>query len=94
MTLTVAEVRSLLNGAYNSTPQEAPHGRFWDRPLEEWANAPMVQRDDPRNSLLVRALQGDPPFDGTVLQQMPKDGSKLSQDAINAIVEWIAAGAR
>jgi len=46
----------------------------------------------PENSNIIKALQGDPPFDGSIFQQMPADGPPFFSPAqIQPLADWIKA---
>jgi hypothetical protein len=80
---TFSDIVKLLNSLYNNDPNigNAPHGAFWQNTTrnafvaiqtDNWGvNGPLVKLGDPQGSNLYLALAGKPPFDGSVLQQMP-----------------------
>jgi hypothetical protein len=44
------------------------------------------------NSNIIKALEGNPPFDGTIFPQMPADGPPyFTQDQIQPLADWIDA---
>src|SRR5215471_6296954 len=47
---------------------------------------------DAAKSNIIRALQGDPPFDGSVFEQMPADGPPFFDPGdIQPLADWINA---
>lgn len=107
---TFADVQNALDNFVNANDYpvaEAKHGVFWHRGTtadEQYQNfvtgdaipgVPIIKKDDGANSNIILALSGLPPFDGSEFNQMPEGGPPfLDQPTIDAISNWITAGAK
>jgi hypothetical protein len=67
------------------------HGNIVNIPSEEAPTLARVKPLDPDNSYLVRKIEGAA---GIIGERMPRGRLPLSQEQIDAIREWIAAGAQ
>lgn len=98
-----ADVQALLNNFVASagvTPDQAPHGVFWDTDYESFMNLsifgqyPVVEKGNSANSNIILALKGTLPD----IPQMPQPSppyneANPSQDqVIEALSGWIDAG--
>ena len=52
----------------------------------------MLVVGDGKNSNLIKALRGQPPFDGTYAPRMPDGYPPVPDDKIDQIERWIDAG--
>ncbi len=82
---TCAAVGALINFA--------PHHRFWSVPYDDFiaGNVFGVQTlivGNAADSGIIRALKGEPPFDGSSYEQMPPSGA-FPLEAIDAVADWI-----
>jgi hypothetical protein len=106
---TFAEVQTALQNfviTNNITIPNQFHQRFWEvgaNPDEQYTHFvtadaiqgfPILQKGDGKNSNIILALSGLPPFDGSAFNQMPQGGPFLDQETIDAISAWIDAGAK
>ncbi len=80
---------------------QSPHGAFWNTlSYSDFVNGdvpnvgvPILIKKDSKNSNIILALRGQPPFDGSQFPQMPADGPPyLTSDQIDPIAAWIDAG--
>jgi|SRR5271166_2290552 len=101
---TFADVQNALNTFVknNNIPiAGARHGPFWTTsydsfvsgPVPDFPNYQILKKGDSKNSNIILALSGLPPFDGSTFPQMPLNGPYLDQPTIDAIAAWIDAGA-
>jgi hypothetical protein len=85
----------------------AQHGNFWKHGSNEdeqyqyfvtqpaISGFPILTKVDGKNSNIILALSGQPPFDGSTFVRMPApSGPYLDDPTINAISAWIDAGAK
>lgn len=83
-------------------PEDAPHGSFWDNlSYEQFVTGnvpgvgpyPILIKGNSAQSNIILALKGEPPFDGSVFNQMPADGPPyFTDEQIQEIADWIDAG--
>ncbi len=106
---TFADVQKTLGALAPNTIGSSPHKAFWNTSYLNFVNGnvpgvtdpntgdtfPILIKGDGKNSAIILALSGLPPFDGSdlPLAQMPLNGPYLDQDTIDAISAWIDAGA-
>jgi hypothetical protein len=103
-----ADIVNLLNTLANGNAGAAPHHAFWQGvtrdafvaiQTDRWGvNGPLITPGNPQASNLFLALAGLPPFDGSVLPQMPDVGnaptSRLATpNEVELVSSWITAGA-
>jgi len=81
--------------------KQSPHGAFWTTlKYDDFVNGqvpklglPILVKGKSKESNLILALQGAPPFDGTDFERMPADGPPFfTDDQIASIAAWIDAG--
>jgi hypothetical protein len=91
--ITLEEVRRILNEATaTGNPSHGGAGRFWNAPIAEWGQIYGIQAiivGDPDNSGIIKALRGEPPFDGSLFQRMPQGLPPVSEANINLIAQFI-----
>lgn len=100
-------IRSMLNNLIgNRSPRHTgtlgtgpsqPLRRFWDLPRDSIITASVygqraVIPGNSADSALIKALKGDPPFNGS-FARMPPGGPYLGNDDIAFIARWIDDGA-
>jgi hypothetical protein len=107
---TFAQVQSALQTFVKTNNIQiagAPHGNIWERGSsedEQYQNfvtgsaisgVPILTKGDGKNSNIILALRGQPPFDGSTYPEMPApSGPYLDEATVNAISAWIDAGAK
>ena len=101
MALTFDDVKQILEDAVNGD-DIGQHGNFWRTTLEEFKKLVLFKGTprekqvlvvgDGKASSLIKALRGEPPFDGTYAPQMPDGYPPVPDDKINQIEQWITAG--
>lgn len=69
---------------------DVAHGNLVDKPSNQQDGATLVIPGDPDGSYLMAKLRGD---DGIRGSRMPIGGSRLSDDQLAIIADWIANGA-
>jgi hypothetical protein len=93
-------VRRILDSAAGfGTPNHEGQARFWNRPLPEFLQTemggePIIAPPGPgrgRNSNLIKALRGEPPFVPPVFP-MPRNRPPISPEYIDLIERWIEDG--
>jgi hypothetical protein len=100
---TFNDIVTLLNALYNNDPNinNAPHGAFWQNTnrnafvqikTDNWGvNGALVTLGNPQKSNLYLALAGLPPFDGSVLSQMPDtDDDPTARHATAAELQMVS----
>ncbi|NJL27353.1 MAG: tyrosinase family protein [Thermoanaerobaculia bacterium] len=97
--LKVRQILDLAAGA--STAEYQGFGRFWNLSLAEFLTveiygqrmiAPAGTPDRGASSGLIRALTGQPPWDGSQFPRLPWEGSAVSASDIAFIQAWIDDG--
>jgi hypothetical protein len=85
----------------NANPDGAPHRRWWRRMTYDSfirdgtvLGLRIVAPGDPANSNMVKALQGDPPFDpaGQYGQMPPPPAIPFEPSDMDEIKDWIQRG--
>ena len=99
--ITFAAVQAILQNAVNGD-SIGEHGNFWETTLDAFktlklfAGTPQEKQvlivGDGANSNLIKALRGQPPFDGTYAPQMPDGYPPVPDAQIDQIEQWIDAG--
>jgi hypothetical protein len=101
MAITFQDVQAILQNAVNGD-DIGEHGNFWQTTLDKFKTLvlfPGTRREkqvlvvgDGPNSNLIKALRGQPPFDGTYAPRMPDGYPPVPDDKIDQISDWITAG--
>jgi hypothetical protein len=101
MTITFQDVQTILQNAVNGD-NIGQHGNFWQTTLANFKTLVLFQGTakekqvlivgDGPNSNLIKALRGQPPFDGTYAPQMPDGYPPVPGTQIQQISDWIDAG--
>lgn len=99
--LTFDDVKKILEDAVNGD-DIGEHGNFWRTTLDKFKTLVLFQGTpremkvlvvgDGPGSNLIKALRGQPPFDGTYAPQMPEGYPPVPADKIDQIEQWINAG--
>jgi len=90
-------VQQLLQSAVQYTSIGA-HGNFWqDISRNDFVDLvifglPLITLQDGANSNLIKALNGQEPFDGSQYSQMPDGFNPMPADQIAFIRQWIDDG--
>jgi photosystem II stability/assembly factor-like uncharacterized protein len=94
-------VRRILEAAAGfGSPNHDGEGRFWNRPLPQFVALSILQQpliaplgpNRGANSNLVKALKGEPPFDGSDFPRMPLNRQAVAPEHIAFIQDWIDRG--
>jgi hypothetical protein len=89
------------NNEEDDSENNSPHGAFWatmsykDFTTGDVPNMgmPVLVVGNANDSNLIKALLGQPPFDGSAFPQMPADGPPfLTADQVQPISDWINNG--
>ena len=101
MTITFKDVQAILEDAVNGD-DIGQHGNFWRTKLENFRTLVLFKGTprekqvlivgDGKNSNLIKALRGQPPFDGTYAPQMPEGYPVVPPAKIDQISDWIDTG--
>jgi hypothetical protein len=101
MALAFPDVQTILENAVNGD-DIGEHGKFWQTTLDNFKALVLFKGTarekqvlivgDGINSNLIKALRGQPPFDGTYAARMPDGYNPLPDDIIDQISNWIDAG--
>ncbi len=96
--MTYSDVQAMLEDAVSHETIHA-HGNFWRGKtrdefvgmvvLKKW---PLLVVGNAKESNLIKAVRGLPPFDGTEASQMPDGFPPLSEASIAKLEGWIDAG--
>ena len=88
------------NTEESDSENQSPHGAFWNTlSYDDFVNGdvpnvgiPILVIGNSKQSNIILALTGQPPFDGSQFQQMPADGPPyLTADQVAPIAGWIDA---
>lgn len=97
------KIRQILNNAAGSShPSHDGQRRFWELPLDQFValtiyGVKLVAAPGPNrgaNSGLIKALKGEPPFDGSTFDRMPLARPPVAPSDIQFIQDWIDAGCK
>jgi hypothetical protein len=101
MATTFKDVQAILENSVNGE-DIGSHGNFWRTTLEDFKTLVLFKGTarekqvlivgDGKNSNLIKALRGEPPFDGTYAPQMPDGYPPVPDNKIDQISQWIDAG--
>ena len=89
------------NTEEEDSESSAPHGAFWaTMTYEDFTTGdvpnmgmPVLKVGSASDSNIIKALLGQPPFDGSQFQQMPADGPPfLTPEQVQPISDWINNG--
>ena len=89
------------NNEEQDSENQSPHGAFWNTlAYNDFVNGtvpnvglPILVKGNSADSNFIKALRGQPPFDGSQFPQMPADGPPFLTDAqIAPMAAWIDAG--
>jgi len=101
LAFTFMDVQTILENAVNGD-DIGKHGNFWRTSLDNFKTLVLFKGTprekqvlvvgDGENSNLIKALRGNPPFDGTYAPQMPDGYPPVPSDKIDQISQWIDHG--
>jgi hypothetical protein len=101
MATTFDDIKQILENAVNGD-NIGEHGNFWRTTRDQFvalvlfSGTPREKQvlvvGDGKSSNLIKALRGQPPFDGTYAPRMPEGYDSIPDDQIDRIEKWIDAG--